>query len=72
MPWYTHSVQFIEVWGVKKQRPVFTYRVREGRTLTLVELKSPQVCSRALPSLSHLWSPSLGDLGTCATGLCGP
>ncbi len=47
VPWFTHSVQFIEVWGVKKQRPVFTYRVREGRTLTLVELKSPQVRASA-------------------------
>lgn len=41
VPWALHQVQYIEVWGVKKLRPVFTYRVRE-RQLTVVEVQSPQ------------------------------
>jgi hypothetical protein len=41
VPWMRHGVQYVEVWGVKKARPVFTYRVRE-RQLTVVELHTPQ------------------------------
>lgn len=39
VPWMRHSIASIEVWGVKKLRPVMSYRVRE-RQLTLVELRS--------------------------------
>jgi len=34
------SIHYIEVWGVKKTRPAFTYRVRE-RQLRIVELTAP-------------------------------
>lgn len=39
--WYLHPVHHIEVWGVKKTRPVFTYRVRE-REVMLIELRGAQ------------------------------
>lgn len=35
--WQLHAISHIEVWGVKKTRPTFTYQVRE-RLLTTVEL----------------------------------
>jgi hypothetical protein len=41
VPWALHQVQYVEVWGVKKLRPVFTYRVRE-RQLTVVEVQTAQ------------------------------
>ena len=41
VPWQQHSVTLIEVWGVKKHRPTFTYRVRE-RALVNVEVSGPQ------------------------------
>ena len=34
----------VQVWGVKKSRPVFTYRVREPAALVVVELSTNQVC----------------------------
>ena len=37
--WQIHSVQLIEVWGVKKTRPGFVYRVRE-RKLINVEIST--------------------------------
>lgn len=37
---YIHRVEVVEVWGVKKSRPTFTYRVRENQ-LRIVELTSP-------------------------------
>jgi FERM central domain len=40
VPWYVHKVELIEVWGVKKSRPTFTYRVRENQ-LRIAELTSP-------------------------------
>jgi hypothetical protein len=39
-PWAMHKVELIEVWGVKKSRPTFTYRVREN-LLRVAELTSP-------------------------------
>ncbi|RYE96357.1 MAG: hypothetical protein EOO41_04685, partial [Methanobacteriota archaeon] len=37
--WLVHPVHFVEVWGIKKSRPTFTYRVRE-RYLRIIELTS--------------------------------
>ena len=34
-PWQIHSVQLIEVWGVKKTRPGFVYRVREKKLINV-------------------------------------
>lgn len=39
--WWLHQIRAIEVWGVKKTRPVFTYRVRE-QNVVLYELRSQQ------------------------------
>ena len=51
VPWALHQVQYVEVWGVKKLRPVFTYRVRE-RQLTVVEVQTAQYkeCASVLHS----------------------
>ena len=40
--WQIHNVQHIEVWGVKKSRPVFTYRAREQAAVVVVELRTLQ------------------------------
>jgi hypothetical protein len=39
--WTLHPIHFIEVWGVKKTRPCFTYRVRENQ-LVNIEITSSQ------------------------------
>jgi hypothetical protein len=41
------------VWGVKKSRPVFTYRVREVATLIICELKTPQY--QEVASVLHMY-----------------
>lgn len=51
IPWALHPVHLIEVWGVKKSRPCFTYRVRE-KSLINVEVTSPQF--KELASVLHM------------------
>lgn len=42
VPWDIHGVQHIEVWGTKRNRPVFTYAVKNRHEKATIELQSPQ------------------------------
>lgn len=50
--WWLNPIKNIEVWGVKKKRPIFTYRSRE-QTLTTYEMRTPQY--QEMASVLHMY-----------------